>query len=124
MLYTIASAEWTPGAPLTPAEIRNGIFRTREEARRIGVGLRILAISICFDPARGLVAAFPPLSKSSGGSWTAPAIRNDDDGVIVFKTIPGSLVRLVGEPRIRVHAAGSESSIGPRLAGTRAAARR
>jgi len=46
MLYTVASADWLPGHPLTPTLARDGLFRSRSEVRAIAVGRPILAVAL------------------------------------------------------------------------------
>ncbi len=105
MLYTIADIEWSSGLPLTPAETRAGLFRTREAAGRVAAGRPTLAVALRFDEVRGMVVAQPPAARTLPGGWTAPAVVNDRGGVVVFSTIPAALVKLVGPASIRLHGA-------------------
>ena len=104
MLYTIAHEQWSASRPLTPAQARLGLYRTRDEAGRHAEGQPTLAVAVRYDSTRGTVVATPPASLRLGASaWSAPAFLNDDGGVVALCPIPPALVKRVGPPRFRVH---------------------
>ena len=117
MLFTVASAGWSPGLPLTPAQARAGLFRTREAVARVAAGRPIVGVALRFDEVRGVVVAQPPASRALIGRWSAPAIANDSGGVTLLSTVPEPLVRLVGRPHIRIHRGhGAPSADDPEVA--------
>ncbi len=105
MLFTVASSEWSAGRPLSPAETQVGLFRTREAASRVAAGRPTLAVALLHDRARGQVVAQPPALHALHGrdGWSAPAIVNDQGGVVVFAPIPAALVQVVRPARLRMH---------------------
>lgn len=112
MLFTVASEGWAPGLPLTPAETRVGLFRTRDAAGRVAAGRPTLAVCLRYHPDRGTVTAQPPADRAGTRGWAVQAIEDASGGVTVLGTIPGSLIRLVGPARIRIHA-GQDGPSGP-----------
>lgn len=103
MLYAIASADWNPGQPLMPADTRAGLTRTRGGAGGPSSGRATLAVALRYDATRGVVVALPPAAGALAGRWSAPAILDESGGVTVLSPIPAALVRVVGNPRIRIH---------------------
>jgi hypothetical protein len=116
MLFTVASAEWSPGLPLRPGETRAGLFRTREAVGRIAAGRPTLAVALRYDPRRGTVIAQAPAARPPDRTWTAPAIADAAGGVKVLSPIPASLVCLVGPARLRLHQ-GHPSAVPPPVSG-------
>ncbi len=107
MLYTAASEQWSADSPLTPAQSRVGLFRTRDEAGKLALaeGQPTLAVAVRYDATRATIVATTPASlRLDGGSWSAPAFLNDSGGVVPLCPIPPALVKRVGPPRFRVHA--------------------
>ena len=102
MLYTIASEHWSAERPLTPAQARAGLYRTRDEAGKVAEERPTLAVAVRYDETRGTVVA------------TAPAIVNAEGGVVALCPIPPALVKQVGPARFRVHRA--EASAVPEMA--------
>ena len=105
MLFTVASSEWSAGHPLPPTNTQVGLFRTREAASRMAAGRPTLALALRHDPARGLVVAQPPAVHAlrGQGGWSAPAVVNDQGGVVVFAPIPAALIQLIRPARLRMH---------------------
>ena len=104
MLYTIVNEPWTAESALTPSQARAGLFRTRDEARRLAEGKPTLAVAVRYDETRGTVVATPPASlRLSVGEWSAPAFLNESGGIVPLCPIPPALVKSVGPPRFRVH---------------------
>ncbi len=118
MLFTVASSEWTAGHSLSPAETRVGLFRTREAASRLAGGRPTLAVSLRHDPSRGQVVAQPPTTQAlrGQGGWSAPAIVNDQGGVVVFAAIPAALVQQIRPARLRIHQGQDDPIPAPRSA--------
>ena len=106
MLYTIANEQWSAERPLTPAQARAGLYRTRDEAVRVAEERPTLAVAVRYDETRGtIVATAPAAYRLDGGSWSAPAFVNEEGGVVALCPIPPALVKQVGPPRVRVHRA-------------------
>lgn len=104
MLYTVASEQWYADRPLTPAQTRVGLFRTRDEAGKIAGGQPTLAVAVRYDATRATIVATTPASfRLDGGSWSAPAFLNDSGGIVPLCSIPPALVKRVGPPRFRIH---------------------
>ena len=104
MLYTTASEQWTANRPLTPAQTRLGLYRTRDEARQCAEGRPTLAVAVRYDSVRGTVVATPPASlRLDGAPWSAPAFLNDAGGIVALCPIPPALVKRVGPPRFQIH---------------------
>lgn len=105
MLYTIASEHWSANRPLTPAQARLGLYRTRDEARQCAEGRPTLAVAVRYDSTRGTVVATPPAAlRLGGGAWSAPAFLNEAGGVVALCPIPPALVKRIGPPQFRLHA--------------------
>ena len=116
MLYTIASEQWTEDRPLTPAQTRVGLFRTRDEARQAAAERATLAVAVRYDATRGtVVATAPAAARLEGGTWSAPAFVKDDGGVVALCPIPPALVKQIGPPRFQIHR--GESSAVPAPSG-------
>ena len=105
MLYAVANEGWMPGCPLEASETRSGMYRTRLEAGEFAAGRRMLALSVRYDPTRGVITPTPPAGCEVPSGWSAPAILGPSGGVTALAKIPAFLVRLVGPPRLRVHPA-------------------
>lgn len=106
MLYTIASEQWSANCPLTPAQTRVGLFRTRDEAGKLAEGKPTLAVAVRYDATRGTVVATSPASfRLAGGNWSAPAFLNDCGGIVALCPIPPALVKQVGPCRLHIHPA-------------------
>ncbi|AGA29520.1 hypothetical protein Sinac_5372 [Singulisphaera acidiphila DSM 18658] len=103
MLYTVASWNWAPGDPLTPAMARGGLNRWRPKSEEIAGGGPALAVALRYDETRGQVVAEGVTARGSCGPWSAPAIVDSVGGVMVLAAIPAALVRVIGTAEIRVH---------------------
>ena len=104
MLYTIASEQWSANRPLTPAQARLGLYRTRDEARQCAEGRPTLAVAVRYDSTRGTVVATPPAALRLGdATWSAPAFLNDAGGIVALCPIPPALVKRVGPARLHIH---------------------
>ena len=103
MLYAVANEGWTPGCPLEASETRSGMYRTRLEVGAIAAGRRLLALSVRYDPTRGVITPTPPSGREVLPGWSAPAIVGLSGGVTALAEIPASLVQLVGPSRLRLH---------------------
>jgi hypothetical protein len=91
MFYSVASPDWKPGQPLTPAGAL--LFRTRSEAELFAPEAPAVAVAVRFDPGRCEVRPQGPVALATVGPWSAPAVSNSLGGVSVFGAIPASLVR-------------------------------
>lgn len=98
MLYTIASADWSPGRP--PPLVQGGLFRSRSKAGAIA-GRPTLAVALRYDATRGVVVPEGPVARAEVGSWAAPAVVDVRGGVMVLAAIPAALVRVVGPAEVR-----------------------
>ena len=98
MFYSVASPDWKPGQPLTPAGAL--LFRTRSEAELFAPEAPAVAVAVRFDPRRCEVRPQGPVASATAGPWSAPAVGNSLVGVSVFGAIPASLVR----PSVEVEA--------------------
>lgn len=105
MLYTVASWNWAPGNPLTPAMARGGLSRWRPKTEASAAGGPTLAVALRYDGTRGQVVAEGTTARGNSGPWSAPAIVDSTGGVMVLAAIPAALVRVIGEAEIRVHEA-------------------
>jgi hypothetical protein len=104
MLYTVANEGWAPGSPLPTSPRRVGLYRTRVEAESVAAGRPLVAVSVRFDASRGIITPASPAPGNLGGAWSAPAVVGPSGGVTALASIPASLVRPLGRPRLRVHA--------------------
>ncbi len=118
MLFTVASSEWSAGRPLAPGETQVGLYRTREAANRIAAGRPTLALALLHDSARGQVVAQPPALHAlpGRGGWSAPAVVNDQGGVVVFAPIPAALIQVIRPARLRMHPGQPDPIPAPRVA--------
>ena len=91
MFYSVASPEWKPGQPLTPAG--GLLFRTRSEAELFAPEAPVVIVAVRFDRKRCEVRPQGPVASATVGAWSAPAVGNSLGGVSVFGPIPTSLVR-------------------------------
>lgn len=87
MFYSVASPDWKPGQPLTPAGAL--LFRTRSEAESFAPDAPAVEVAVRFDDR--LRAVRP--RDAMAGSWSAPAVGNTLGGVTVFGSIPAELIR-------------------------------
>jgi hypothetical protein len=95
MFYSVASPDWKPGQPLTPAGAL--LFRTRWEAELFAPEAPTVAVAVRFDPKQCEVRPQGPVASATAGDWSAPAVGNSLGGISVFGTIPASLVRRSAE---------------------------
>ncbi len=93
MFYGVASPDWKPGRPLSLAGAL--LFRTRSEALAFVPDARAVAVPVRFDAARGEIRAQRP--SGTVERWKAAAAANSLGGLTVFGTIPGEIVRPLGE---------------------------
>ncbi len=91
MFYSVASPEWKPGQPMTPAGAL--LFRTRSEAESFAPEASAVAVAVRFDERRLEVRPQGPVASATAGPWAAPAVANTLGGVTVFGPIPSALVR-------------------------------
>lgn len=98
MFYSVASPDWKPGQPLTPAGAL--LFRTRSEAESFAPEASAVAVAVRFDEHRRAVRPQGPVASAKAGRWSAPAVGNTLGGVTVFGSIPATLVR----PSVEVEA--------------------
>ena len=104
MLYTTANEQWSADRPLTPAQTRTGLYRTRDEAGKVAEDRPTLAVAVRYDATRGTVVATAPAAfRLVGGSWSAPAFVNDDGGIVALCPIPSALIKKIGPPRFQIH---------------------
>ncbi|WP_435017131.1 hypothetical protein TA3x_004724 [Tundrisphaera sp. TA3] len=91
MFYSVASPDWKPGEPLTPAGAL--LFRTRAEAEAFSPDSATVAVAVRFDEKKRLIRPQGPVATATAGAWSAAAVANSLGGVTVFGVIPPSLVR-------------------------------
>lgn len=91
MFYSVASPDWKPGQPLTPAGAL--LFRTRFEAESFAPESATVAVAVRFDEAKRVVRPQGPVASASVGPWSSSAVSNTLGGVTVFGAIPPALVR-------------------------------
>ncbi len=102
MLYAVASADWSPGRPLTPGGV-DGLYRCRAEADARSGGRPTLALALRHDPSRGVVVPQGQAARDRVGLWAAPAVVMAGGTLTVLQPIPGDLVREVGPAELRAH---------------------
>ena len=86
MFYSVASPDWKPGQPLTPAGAL--LFRTRSEAESFAPEAPAVAVAVRFDERRRAVRPQGPVASATAGHWSAPAVGNSLGGVTVFGADP------------------------------------
>jgi hypothetical protein len=91
MFYSVASPDWKPGQPLTPAGAL--LFRTRSEAESFAPETPTVAVAVRFDEKKRTVRPQGPVASATAGPWSSPAVANALGGVTVFGTIPAALIR-------------------------------
>ena len=89
MFYSVASPDWKPGQPLSPAGAL--LFRTEAEAASFAPDAAVVAVAVRHD---GSARAVRPrgCGASIVGTWSAPAVDNRLGGIMVFGSIPAPLV--------------------------------
>ena len=91
MFYSVASPDWKPGQPLTPAGAL--LFRTRTEAESFAPESSTVAVAVRFDEKKRMIRPQGPVASATAGPWSSSAVANSLGGVTVFGAIPPSLVR-------------------------------
>ena len=90
MFYSVASPDWKPGQPLTPAGAL--LFRSRAEAEAFAPDAAVVGVTVRYDSAaRAVVTAGP--AAGGGSRWSATAVRNKLGGITVFAAIPAASVQ-------------------------------
>ena len=90
MFHSVASPDWKPGQPLTPAGAL--LFRTDAEAAAFAPDAVVVTVAVRYDAASRLVRP-SGAGASVRANWSAPAVENRLGAITVFAVIPAALIR-------------------------------
>ncbi len=108
MFYSVASPDWKPGQPLTPAGAL--LFRSRAEAESFAPEATVVGVAVRYDTTTRIVVA--DSSRSVAARWSAVAVSNKLGGITVFGSVPAALVHDLSEMHQPFAADPSEVAIG------------
>lgn len=108
MFYSVASPDWMPGQPLTPAGAL--LFRTEVEAESFAPEAVVVGVSVRYDTTTRIVVADSPGSVAA--RWSAVAVSNKLGGITVFGSVPAALVHDLAELHLPLAPDPSEVMVG------------
>ena len=88
MFYSVASPDWKPGQPLTPAGAL--LFRSKSEAESFAPEASVVAVAVHYNASTRLVSSHA--HGTDADHWSSPAVSNNLGGIMVFSPIPAALL--------------------------------